>query len=363
MNYRSLCIGLLLIATGCVLLNDKSEEGHPAVPEATLKSGIPPLVIVGEGGTSGYLFQYAADTYVKEHGGEKFTVHDGDEFIRAMREFGKKHGTIESFVYFGHGNAVGLYVNQAPHINGGLYANDPIINARFRAASIYDLPRTLFATGSTALFYGCNVAQTDPGLDSFAEQFANHFRTKVRASTGPTEFSFQKDERTLEKLPAKLIDESLYMIPTFSDKGFITLDASPANGAYYDDVHQSMESYTAVAALTKRGLYMGTGSSFFPYQSITPADARAFCKVINPKAACETETLADPETGLVRNTSALKLLLETVNAPVKKSATAYDGEIYFAAQNNLLTHDFTHKRWYSRGDMAILTWNILQMQQ
>ncbi len=357
MQYRGLCIGLLLIATGCLFYDDKPKDTAPAAG-AVLKSATPPLVIVGEGGTSGYLFQYAADTYIQENGGSKYNVHDGDEFIGAMKDFKKTYGPISSFVYFGHGNEVGLYVNQAPNINGALYANDPALNKKFRAASIYDLPTTMFATGSTALFYGCNVARDDEGLDSFAEQFANHFHTTVSASTGPTEFSFQKDTRTLSKMPAKIVDQSLYMIPTFSDKGFVKLDASKNNISGYDDVYASMEASKAITALGKLGLRLGSGSSFFPYQSITATDARAFCQLIDSNAACDTSEVADSD--LYRNTSALKLLLDAAGFAIKKTKTHFEGEIYFAGNNNLLTHDFIHKRWYTREDMAMLTWNILQ---
>ncbi len=366
MQYRNLCVGLLLIATGCIFYEEKPVAPADQTSISDLNPNlnpdpkIPPLVIVGEGGTSGYLFQYAADTYVKENGGEKFTVHDGDEFIRVMKEFGEKHGAISSFVYFGHGNDVGLYVNQAPHINGGLYANDPQINAKFRAASIYDLPRTLFAAASTAMFYGCNVARENDGQDSFAEQFANHFHTTVSASTGPTEFSFQEDERTLEKLPAKIITDSLYMIPTFAHEGFVTIAPSETVSGY-DDVHASMEAASAIRELSKRGLSLDTSASFHPEQSITAADAKTFCTLIDADASCDVE--ADAETGLVRNTSMLKLLLDAAKLPVKKGAAPFEGEIYYATVHNLLTHDFTHKRWYSRADTAILTWNVLSLRE
>lgn len=85
--------------------------------------------------------------------------------------------------------------------------------------------------------------------------------------------------------------------------------------------------------------------------------------MIDANAACDTTALADPATGLVRNTSALKLLLDASRLPVKKRKSPFEGEIYFASQNNLLTHDFIHKRWYSRADMAMLTWNILQLKE
>lgn len=274
MQNRSLCIGLLLIITGCVFQQVIPADNSTAPIAAVIKKTVTPLVIVGEGGPSGSLFEYAANTYVKEHGGIKYTVHDGDAFIDAMQEFRKKHGPIESFVYFGHGNEIGLYVNQELHVNGGLYASDPILHAKFRAASLYELPQTVFATGSTALFYGCNVARNEVGLDSFAEQFANHFQTQVKAATGPTEFSFEEDTRMQKRMPAKIADASLYMLPTFSDKGFVTIDPSPTGVGGYNDVYKSMEAADALSFFSKRGLRLGSESLFYPFQSIYQCERR-----------------------------------------------------------------------------------------
>lgn len=52
------------------------------------------------------MFQRAADTYAETHPGERYTVHSGDEFITAMRDYVTKHGAIQHLEYFGHGNNV-----------------------------------------------------------------------------------------------------------------------------------------------------------------------------------------------------------------------------------------------------------------
>jgi len=119
----------------------------------------PPLIIIGEGGPSGSMFQKAADTYAREKQGERYTVHSGDEFVAAMRDYASKHGPIQHLEYFGHGNSVGLYINQAPNINGALYANDPRVNKDYIAASIYELPKDTFTPGGSVRFNGCNVAE------------------------------------------------------------------------------------------------------------------------------------------------------------------------------------------------------------
>ena len=76
------------------------------------------LIILGEGGPSGNMFVKAAETYKRENGGVSYEVHSGDEMVAAINDFVEKHGKIDHFQYFGHGNSVGFYVNQAPNING-----------------------------------------------------------------------------------------------------------------------------------------------------------------------------------------------------------------------------------------------------
>lgn len=329
---------------------------------ATLSWGtkVTPLVIIGEGGSSGYLFQYAADTFVREHGGERYTVHDGDEFVAAMQDFASKHGPIRSFIYMGHGNEVGLYVNQAPGVNGALYANDPALNELYRAASIYDLSPRLFASGALATFYGCNVAKERLGFDSFAEHFADHFRVDVIASEGPTEFSFDADGKEFVKGPVASINRPVYMIPTAQDKGFVDIKPSLRGIAGYDDVTAGMEAADAIAFLDMRGLRLVEAHLFRPYQSITGKDARAFCKVVNPSAACVPEGGGDAD--LIRNTAFLKMLLDAQGIQLKKTADPYQAQISFAAANGLLTPDFTRRRWFSRAEAAMLTANIVRFR-
>jgi len=372
MRGSSAIVVSLLVVTGAIFANreptasiiqeEKAEDPRPPTEEK-LEPRVAdiPLIIIGEGGTSGFLFQYAADTYVLENGGAKYTANDGDEFIAAMLDFYKQHGAISHFVYFGHGNEVGLYVNQSPTTNGALYVNDPQLNEPFRAASIYELSPSIFAPDSTSLFYGCNVARKNPGLDSFAEQFANHFRTVVTAPTGPTEFSFSEDKKGFLKEAVDVITQPLYMVPTVDDRGFITIRPSPAGVAGYPDVYESMDARDAIEYLTERKLTLGWGKEFQPYTSITYADARAFCDVINPDDACVVEGHA--ENDIFRNTAALKLLLDAAGYKLQRTNKAYEAQIYFATQNNLLTHDFTKRRWYSRAEMAELTDNILRFSE
>ena len=86
------------------------------------------LIILGEGGPSGNMFVKSAETYKRENGGVSYEVHSGDEMVAAINDFVDTYGKIDHFEYFGHGNSVGFYVNQAPNINGAFYHNDPELN-------------------------------------------------------------------------------------------------------------------------------------------------------------------------------------------------------------------------------------------
>lgn len=343
--------------TAGVTAGDSSIEQNITEGSAVLHKK-EPLIIVGQGGNVGYLFLKAADTYAKEHGGYIAQVDSGDEFIDAIHLYIKERGAIQDFVYFGHGNAVGLYVNQSPSINGAVYANDPLLNTSFSAASIYELPRDIFEEDATAVFYGCNVAHEDGNTDSFAELFANHFDVTVRASSGPTEFSLNPE--SAQTPPKNPDDSALYMVPTTARGGFVTLKPRAAGVAGFADVHVQTIPAEAILEMQTIGLNIAQGTSFTPYKTITYEEAQSFCTIINPDA-CDIGN-ADPQDQ-IRNVAALKMLLDATGIPIKQSNTLHEGEIYYARNNNLLTHDFTKKRWYTRGEMAILTRNILHHSQ
>jgi hypothetical protein len=322
-----------------------------------------PLIIAGEGGPAKAMVHLAAVTYQKEHGGVLVDVHNGDEFIWAIRQFIQGHGKISNFVYFGHGNQVGLFVNQEPGINGSLYANDPRLNDGYRAASIYELPATVFASGSLATFYGCNIARYAP-KETMASAFANYFHTTVIASTGPTEFSRSKD--SVDRYPDSLSLPSnfsgpVYMVPTFPQKGFITVEPSKGGLSGYSDVTENLAAADAIQELSKRGLSLNTSALFEPYKVITYADAEKFCiTATQNSSACQTN--AEDKSALIRNLDALVLLMNAFHIPVPHTKTPITGYISEAHNRGFLIPDFTHKRWLTRGEIAMLTWNIIKQE-
>lgn len=348
---------LLLFGGGCV-------EGEVSIvdAESTAKEiVIPDLIIVGEGGPSGALFTLAAQTYQREHGGVIHQVTNGDEFVSVMKTFTDEYGAINHLEYFGHGNPVGLYVNQVPNVNGGLYANDPALDQEYLAASIYETEPTLFTENGWIQFNGCNVADGYPERTSLAQEFSNHFEVDVFAPMGPTEFSSLPDviqpienSNTLSSGYAG----DVYMVPTYASEGFVVVHPQPLSVSGFVDVHEGQSYEEAVVELTRRGLDLDFESArFLPYQIITYAEAVAFCAVaVGDVGKCSMEG-HDP-TESIRNLRALQMLLDARGIELAVTDPWHQAYVSWASQRDLLTDDFIHKKTYTRGEMAELTWGL-----
>ncbi|MBI5754814.1 S-layer homology domain-containing protein [Candidatus Peregrinibacteria bacterium] len=318
----------------------------------------PLLIMVGEGGSSGSLFLRSAETYQKEHGGEIREVASGREFVSTVEDFVSKNGKIRHLEYFGHGNNVALFVNQVPGVNGALYANDPAQNEGFIAGSIYDLSADIFVEGGTMAFNGCNIAKGYPEKDSLAQRMANYFNVSVKAPIGPTQFSSRGDgvDRNFSLSSAK----DVYMVPTYLDQGFITVSPQPPGMSRFLDVRAGQSYDEAVFALTERGLDLGYADrKFLPYKNITYREAVQFCRVaFGENASCSVSGYSDDE--VFRNLRALQMLADSAGVSVARTTLWFQGYIWWASQNDLLTEGFTNKVWYTRGEMAELTWNVVK---
>ncbi|MDP2624725.1 MAG: S-layer homology domain-containing protein [Candidatus Peregrinibacteria bacterium] len=342
-------VWIVIFGVGCAFSGETSvlESSEVGASAEDLEFIIPDLILVGEGGPSEKLFTQAAETYRQSHGGEVHEVTSGDEFIWAMRDFYERYGAISHLEYFGHGNEIGLYVDQTPGVNGGVYANDPVLNEDYLAASIYELPADIFVEEGWIQFNGCNVAEGYPQVNSLAQSFANYFGVDVIAPTGPTEF----------------IEEGngvVYMIPTYEDEDFALVDPQVVGSSGFVDVPLGQTYEEAVTALAQRGLDLGFEENrFLPYQLITYGEAVEFCRVAMGEASgCSMSGYEDGER--LRNLRALQLLLDAYGAETADSDPWYDGYLWWANNRNLLTEDFTDKKWYTRGEMAELTWNLIQ---
>lgn len=318
------------------------------------------LLIVGEGGPSGAMFIKAAETFRKEQGGIIYEVHSGDEFISAIKDFVQQYGKIKHLAYFGHGNHIGLYVNQSPNVNGGLYANDVDQNKNYLSASIFELPPDIFAKYGWIKFNGCNVAKGFPEADNLAQRFSNYFDVDSVAPMGPTEFSSQAN--VVDPIPnSNYLDPNfsgdVYMVPTYSDQGFVIVKPWALSESDFVDVRKGEKFEEGVTELFDRGLDLNfEDKRFWPYKNISYKEARKFCELI---VSNEEKCVLSGE-GTIRNLQALKLLVDASGVEVGYSKPWYNSYISWANKNNLLTDDFVNKKWYTRGEMAQLTWNFLK---
>lgn len=321
------------------------------------------LIIAGEGGPSGSLFSKAIATYQRDNGGTVYEVKNGDEFIAAVQDFVYQYDKIDHLVYFGHGNSVGLYVNQEANVNGGLYANDPDLDKDYIAGSIYELPADIFSEKGWIKFNGCNVAEGYPDKITLAQSFANYFNVDVVAPRGPTEFS--KNPYSVDPLPQANylppdFNGDVYMVSTYPERDFIVVKPQELSDSGFVDVYKGNSYEQAVYQLKKRGLDLAfKEAEFLPYKNVTFEEAALFCKIaVGDSSKCSIGQ--NQLKWWIRNLKALKLLVDAFSVELKYTNPWYDSYIWWAKNEGLLTPDFTNKKWYTRGEMAELTWNFIQ---
>jgi len=335
-------------------------------PTAEATTPKPVLIIIGEGGPSGSMFQKAADTYAKTHDGKRYTVHSGDEFISAMRTYVGENGPIEHLEYFGHGNSVGLYINQAPNINGALYANDPRVDRDYIAASIYELPADTFVPGGSIRFNGCNVAEGHlEGKPNLAQNFVNYFNITAEAPLGPTEFSQVPDRIKPYANSGSLGTEfhgPVYLVPTDPERGFIPITPETAL-APLTDMYVEANYSPDVSWLLKNGWTpekIGWTTSVEPWKNVAYKELLAMCQFFSPTSSACEEIKQYPQDDMVRNLAVLSTIMDAAGLPVttKKTNPWYQKYISYGMEHSLLTNDFIHKKWYTRAELLELAGKV-----
>ena len=321
------------------------------------------LIIVGEGGPSGNMFVKAVDTYKKEHGGVSYEVHSGDEMVSAINNFVENYGKIDHFQYFGHGNNVGFYVNQAPGVNGAFYYNDPELNKDYIAASLYELKSDIFNEHAWIKFNGCNVAEGYPEKNTLAQAVANYFDVDVVAPRGPTEFS-TTPYRVSPIENSNYLDPDfsgdVYMVSTYADKDFIVVRPQEVSDTGVHDLRKGQVYEEAVVGLLELGLNIEMpGGLFLPYKNINYNEAKEFCRtVFGDEEKCHIEV--SDQSVWIRNLKALKMLTDASGVSLKYTDPWYNSYIWWANNEGLLTDNFTNKKWYTRAEMAELAWNFYE---
>lgn len=322
------------------------------------------LIIAGQGGSSGDLFIKSAETYKRKNGGEIFQVNNGDEFIKAINDYVSKKGRIHHLEYFGHGNNIALFVNQEININGAIYINDPEQDKNYIAASIYELKNDIFASNGTIRINGCNIAKNYEKTDTFAEKLANYFNVPVTAPIGPTEFSSSPDKISPIKesnYSNNYSTNDFFMVPTYQDMGFINIKPGKKISNTFDDIADNQPFSEAVVKLSDKGLNLDfKNKEFRPYLNTTYKEAREFCKIFSGDISkCKVPGYKDNEK--IRNLYALKMLIDSAAIKIPNTKPWHQGYISWANKNKLLQDDFVNKKFYTRGEMAMLTYNFINL--
>lgn len=371
----------LLMELSFVLVGCGAEE---EVKEPVLWADKPVnnILLVGEGGPTGYMNMKAAETFKKEHADEVneiYNLNDGDDFVAAVKDFVGKYGYVTHMEYFGHGNEKGLYVNQEPGVNGGLYANDPKMDEAYRAGSIFELDAGIFDPRGYIRLNGCNVANGYLEKNTLAQRFANYFDVDVVAPLGPTEFSTNPEYADpIDNANYLKLDWSgdVYMVPTVAEDGFVVVKPQEKVPGFFVDVRVGQSFFEAVGGLTEMGLDLGWGGDgdgatdddgsgdgvlereFEPYKLVTYGETLKFCEIAFGEGNCD---IGGGEEGRwIRNLNFLQVLVDASGVEVGWTNPWYNAYISYGNERGILTEDFVNKRWYTRGEAAELTWNLVK---
>jgi len=180
------------------------------------------LIIVGEGGISGGMFDLAASTYQKEHGGTVVNVSSGQGMITAINNYVQKNGTIDSLQIFSHSSATGLYFDQGSTENS-LYVNGHPGDGKH--ANVSDLSSSMMSQNATVKLWGCNTNATSNG-PTIAQQIANQLQLNVEAASGPTVFSGVANGQPGQGLPNIVPADykgGIYLVPQDPKRGFTSV--------------------------------------------------------------------------------------------------------------------------------------------
>lgn len=161
------------------------------------------LVLVGDAGQSGRMFELAAKTWVKQNAGKHTVVNvrTGTDMIKAMQAYSEKNGGIDGMRVFSHSGNDGIYTNASSRLYRSLYSSGPgyVWSVIAPGARRIDAIKSdWFKDDATVQLFGCNTAN---GEDSFAELLANQIDRPVTGSQSPTIFTGVKNGKGGQGLP------------------------------------------------------------------------------------------------------------------------------------------------------------------
>ena len=185
------------------------------------------LILVGQGGASGSMFNLAAQTWANQNEGthQIVLVSSGQEAIAAMKDYASRNNGIDGIQFFGHSGPQGIYFDQstgyASLYSGGIGWWYSWLKPS--AARIGEIDPSLFNKDATIGLYGCKTAK---GKNSFAEKLASHLGIPVTGSQSGMSFSGKPNGKPGESLPNPVPGSytPVYLVPegngwkTFSGK-------------------------------------------------------------------------------------------------------------------------------------------------
>jgi len=193
----------------------------------------------------------------------------------------------------------------------------------------------------------------------------NYFHITAEAPLGPTEFS-QVPDRIKPYYNSNGLGTEfngpVYLVPTDPERGFIPIKPQTPLGIYTDIYSESLSS-EQIKTLENIGWApekMGWTKTVEPWKNTTYKELLAMCQIFSQTSpACE-EIRQYSQDDMVRNLAVLSTLIDAAGLPIttKKTSPWYQKYISYGMEHGLLTDDFVHKKWYTRGELLELAGKI-----
>ena len=196
-----------------------NQHSYACIPTTSVDPFGLALVLVGQGGYSGGLFNLAANTWVSQNGGSAantvVNVGSGAEAIDAINNYAAKNGgVVDSLQVFAHSGPDGIYFDQSPACNS-LYINTNGIDKSENpgARGISDINKNYFDGNADVKLWGCNTLNGD---GAFGYKLGEHIGNNVTGAQSGTQFSGNPNGPAGSGLPDPVPNDyqgDVYLVP------------------------------------------------------------------------------------------------------------------------------------------------------
>jgi hypothetical protein len=109
---------------------------------------------------------------------------------------------------------------------------------------------------------------------------------------------------------------------------------------------------------------MGWNPSLEPWKNVTHKELLAMCHFFSETSPACAEIEKYPSEEMVRNLLVLSTLIDVSGLPITSKTTRPWSQKYisYGLEQNILTNDFIHKKWYTRAELLELAGNIAEKQ-